>query len=446
MFSRSNHHHDSQRSNSLPPARGSRRPRSPEPTPPESEEEADQHTRSPHTKRIVKKGRTASRTGPDTLDSEPTHTNPSTYAPDTSTPHGPTETPTLTTPLPTPSTHGDAVSEQTRHLETLLDSVLATFVIIQAASTTPVTLSNHANEALSTLYKLTTPLLPSEDRAHAATNATTPALTPELMNPRKQSYADVTKPCQTTSKTKHQARSSPAGATTRHRPSAANQRSSYQHPHSTSRVIASWDGQPVLQSSSSLSQFVRNLNDALKFDHDSAIRGDRRILAANITKSGNVAIHTVNEAIAAALQNRRQMIHAAANAIPDFNRPSYLPMLEVDVPWYGVVIHDLPAASLRDSFDTADAGEDIWALLEGEGGVVRKDIRGKLRILCRDGEEFEKERLSMLVRFEDQRVCDRLCQNGIYLLGSWHRVSRYRERKKRMTPNSSPTPTPPNTT
>ncbi|KAJ3481869.1 hypothetical protein NLJ89_g12176 [Agrocybe chaxingu] len=186
----------------------------------------------------------------------------------------------------------------------------------------------------------------------------------------------------------------------------------------------------------------------LQNERNPGARGEspRKILAANVTKLGNVVIHTVNNAVAAELQNHQQMIWDCASAIPDFVCPSYLPILEVDVPWYGVVIHDLPAESLRHSFDTADSFDDIWTLLEEEGGLVSKDVRGKLRILCRDGEEFEKERLSMLIRFEDQHVCERLCRDGIYLLGSWHRVSRYRERKKRTTPTPSPAPTPPKTT
>ncbi|CAA7257322.1 unnamed protein product [Cyclocybe aegerita] len=46
------------------------------------------------------------------------------------------------------------VVEQTAHLESLLDSVLATLVIIQAAVTMPIALSNHTCESLSVLDKI----------------------------------------------------------------------------------------------------------------------------------------------------------------------------------------------------------------------------------------------------------------------------------------------------
>ncbi|KAJ3496135.1 hypothetical protein NLJ89_g10527 [Agrocybe chaxingu] len=234
--------------------------------PPESESDeakASHQKKSPHTKRTVKKGRTtytpATDNGPDTPAFLPPHAKPlSTDVPPAESHHH----------APTPQTQPepDAVTAQAKHLESLLDSVLATLVIIQAATNTAVTLSNHSRQAL----KLLNTLLPPEDQVQATSSPTPPVPTSEPANHLKQSYADAAKPCQVTPNMTHHARSSPAGATACHRPSAANQRPRHQHRHSTSRLIASWDGHPVPQSSSSLSQFVRNLNNELSHDRNPA--------------------------------------------------------------------------------------------------------------------------------------------------------------------------------
>ncbi|CAA7262598.1 unnamed protein product [Cyclocybe aegerita] len=279
MFSRSNHHHQRQRASSLSVTLGTRRPRSPETTPPESESDEAQKT-SPHTKRTVKRGRTkytpATEDGP-TPAFLPPHTQllPLEGLPAESPHHA-----------PPPRTQPEPVAAQVKHLESLLDSVLATLVIIRAATNTAVALSDHSKR----VFKMLNTLLPLEDPAHATDNLTAPAPTPELASHPKQSYADAAKSCQpeVTSRPTNHARSSPAGATAHHRPSIAEQRPRHPHPHSTSRLIARWDGHPVPQTSSSLSMFVRHLNGMFNLERNPASRGEtpRKILAANCHKVG----------------------------------------------------------------------------------------------------------------------------------------------------------------
>jgi len=142
MFSRSNHHHERQRGGSLPPKAGDRRQRSEESTPDKSESEDAHNKKSPHTRRIVKRGRTTHCLDEDTplfLPSSPNHGS-------LAEPQGSTLHPSIALQA--------VVLEQTRHLEALLDSVLATLVIIQTASTSPVNLSDHSCHALSVLNKL----------------------------------------------------------------------------------------------------------------------------------------------------------------------------------------------------------------------------------------------------------------------------------------------------
>lgn len=76
-------------------------------------------------------------------------------------------------PLPLPTMSYDVTAEQLKHLETLVDSVLATVAIIQAASHQPVAFSAHTQEALKLLNKLVVP-------ATAASSSTTTCPAPRL--------------------------------------------------------------------------------------------------------------------------------------------------------------------------------------------------------------------------------------------------------------------------
>jgi len=403
-----------QRSSSPPPTLGIRRQRSPESASLEPEGEDTLNKTSPHSKRITKRGRITS----------PQWDGPNSSPPSPAAHRLPNEGQTAEDDNSNLLTVGHMVTEETKHLESLLDSVLATLVIIQAASTLPIALSKHAREALTVLNKITN------------NDASTPALPGQLpaKNQPKKSYANATTPRPPTKKTAHKARSSPAGQQPPHMPVAND--CPPRHSHSPNRLIVTWDGNPVPQSATSLNCFVDYLNQQLSPESNGPL--PQKVAAANVTKSGKLIIHAMNDAIAADIQSRTELIHEASAEIPDFVPPSEPPAIEADIPWYGIVIHDLPGESLKHSFDAT--GEDyIISLLESEGGVASKDIRGNIRILCRTGEEAAKKRVSMLVRFEDQYICSRLRRNGIVLLGSWCRVSRYRGPKKKIATPPGPT-------
>jgi len=159
-----------------------------------------------------------------------------------------------------------------------------------------------------------------------------------------------------------------------------------------------------------LSKFVEHLNSELSMVFRLDNTHPRKVVAANVTKAGSIVIHTAAPTVAAELQRQPSVVHSAAGSIPDFKHPDTPPILDLDVPWYGVVIHDIPAGSLLDAFEDKD--EDIWDILERDAGVVLKEVKGDLKILCRKEEIQQQERLSMLVRFENQRNCDRLLRRG----------------------------------
>ena len=130
--------------------------------------------------------------------------------------------------------------EQLKHLELLVDSVLATVTIIQATTSQPVILSPHTQRALKLLNKLVAPTL--------ATTHSAPQ--PKLQGPTMPSYAQATIGSHSTQTVEKTAKPSSAG----HQPSCncTHPRSLHQLCHSAYCLIMQWPGHPVPQSSNSL--------------------------------------------------------------------------------------------------------------------------------------------------------------------------------------------------
>ena len=173
----------------------------PPPNPPAggSQLEALPHTKSPSSQGVIKWARITS-PGPEAQADAPflaSATLPlqTPRQPDSRPPNDLPSTP------PSPTASYDVVANQLKHLESLVDSVLATVVIIQAASSQPITLSTHMQEALELLNKLVVP-------ATSARSCTTTHPVPQSKpgQPTMPSHAQVTK-----GHTTHTAKPSPAG-------------------------------------------------------------------------------------------------------------------------------------------------------------------------------------------------------------------------------------------
>ena len=171
-----------------------------------------------------------------------------------------------------------------------------------------------------------------------------------------------------------------------------------------------WPGYPIPTSPVALDSFVRQLNCSLSGIVRQGSNFQSWIAGANITKSGNLVIHTTAPFTAAQLREHQKDIRVCSDLIPGFKAPpSCIPELELDVPWHGVVFHDLPAASLLAAYE-GDRGDDedalgIWEALEKEAGIPQGQIRD-VRLLCRDEDQENQEHLSLQVMLEDISTCD----------------------------------------
>ena len=191
------------------------------------------------------------------------------------------EEPAPSTLLP-PTTSHDVPVDQLKHLESLVDSVLAAVVIIQAAMSQPVILSPHTRRAIELLNTLVTPT--------SATTCLAPAQ-PKPWEPTMPSYAQAIKgSCSIYAPVEKNFKPSPAG----HQLSCnrARSRSPQQPCHSAYRLIVWWPGHPIPQSSNSLQDFIhafkKHIGDIYQHETGSPLE----LAGTNVTKSGNIVIHS----------------------------------------------------------------------------------------------------------------------------------------------------------
>jgi len=163
-----------------------------------------------------------------------------------------------------------------------------------------------------------------------------------------------------------------------------------------------------------------------------------KIASANLTRSGSMVIHTRAPFTAAQLITKESAIQASLRSIK-WKGDLLKPCLELDMPWHGVVVHGIPAAPLWVAWN--GDGQDIWANLLQDNGILAENVKD-MRILCWEEETELKEQLSLWLMFEDVNLACQVLSDGVFLFGSWCRVSQYHHCKQRNHPQSSST-TPP---
>ncbi len=203
-----------------------------------------------------------------------------------------------------------------------------------------------------------------------------------------------------------------------------------------------WPEHPVPQSSNSLQSFVNDLEKRLNTYLDSS-DPNLELAGANVTRSGNIVIHTKAPHTTALQVQQILQLHEnndvglSGRLIPGFSCPThYRPEVELDIPWHGLVIHDIPAQPLLESYRGDENTNSLWDVVKEQIGLPGTNFRD-LRVLCRDEDMENKDRLSIRIMLDDPRICEHLCRDKTYLFGTQCRVSRYRPRRKRHRPPSS---------
>ena len=413
MFSRLNHHHLGQRSASVPPLAGVRRRRGPDSTPSEASEEGDddsQLKKSPHTRRVVKRGRrTEPPATPGTPQFLPQPTPPA--APFSLDPDGPLARPTPAKHVPRQrSMPTDGALDDMLHLERLLDSALATAVIIQASSPQASLLTAHSRSVLNAIKAITSL---DEPITEAPKHQNVPTAPP------KKSYAQATNLWAAPSAPKRtRPQVPPAGPRNcKTKPTAP-----IKNHRSPQKLILRWY-KPLSVSPAQLLEFVQSTR--------ASGLGDRKkdpIAAANISTAGCVVIHacppfTARDLVPFVDGYVAELADIAGLDMEDLGEP----YVDLDVPWDGMVIHDVPSALIR----TSRENEEFSSVVQEALGLGESNYKGyQLLVRSEVWEAEEREMVSVHVKFEESPGIEMLLTRGVFILGKRCRVSRYQPRKR----------------
>ncbi|KAJ7934428.1 hypothetical protein B0H13DRAFT_2305856 [Mycena leptocephala] len=153
------------------------------------------------------------------------------------------------------------------------------------------------------------------------------------------------------------------------------------------------------------------------------------IRGVNWTSNGNLVIHTRAPYTASQLAavHGKDVISIVQRECGEFQGPA---VLEVDAPWVQVVVHGIPAQPLAASMKFQQ--EDFWTALETMGNT-RAEVKA-VRVLCREEDLEMRDKLSLRLTFSDVGAARRMLASGAFLFGTHCRVSRYRPRQKSTPP------------
>ena len=94
------------------------------------------------------------------------------------------------------------------------------------------------------------------------------------------------------------------------------------------------------------------------------------------------APHMASQILHAIQLGEHTNIALTGQNIPDFHCPNdIIPEVELNLPWYGIVIHDIPAQPLLESYQGSELMEYLWDKVIEQTGLPVKDIQD-LHIMC----------------------------------------------------------------
>ena len=402
MFSRLNHHHRRQRCASVPPqpVAGTRRRRSRDSTPSEVSEEPgdDQLTKSPHTRRVVKRGRATSPTTTPRMPMSPTLFTFNQEEPSAEPPPAPPSSKAVTRPT---------ASDDILYLECLLDSVLATAVIIRTTSPQTSLLTAHSRSVLSAIQAMVSPVKPTTSPVQTAA-------------PQKSYAQAATMPARS---------NHPPVSTPQAPPAGPQKRKTKPVPpikthHSPQKLILRWDT-PLKVSPEHLLELVESTQKCIRFGHC-----EQRVAAANIGSAGCLILHARHPFTARELlPDIDEILESLARITAGLDMDNMgQPDVLLDVPWHSVVIHDVPASMAAASLEDFTFSDKVMQALE----MSTTNYKDSLFLVRQEVWAAQgRETVSVRVRFEDPSGVAKFLSRGTIIMGKKCRVSQYQPRKRR---------------
>ncbi|KAL1687340.1 hypothetical protein GGG16DRAFT_117009 [Schizophyllum commune] len=143
------------------------------------------------------------------------------------------------------------------------------------------------------------------------------------------------------------------------------------------------------------------------------------------TANGNLVVHTYGAFTAQnARDDEKQTIE---NVVQRNCEPSLRPVLELNDPWFGVVLHGIPAADVLAA--KAQSPYRFPNELTNTLGIPSSSLKD-VRLLCPDGDANRVEHVSTRVMITDYSAAVRIINAGANILGHHVRASWYRPRTR----------------
>ncbi|KAJ7438200.1 hypothetical protein B0H11DRAFT_1935391 [Mycena galericulata] len=335
--------------------------------------------------------------------------------------------PTLTTATAgglNPTTITDQLLAHHRHLESLLDSALATLTLITLTNTT--TTLSYTSHVLQVVQALTYHI--AFDSDHTPTPPTVPSNhldnAPTAIAPTA-TYAAVTVP--------HGAQSSslttPDRKTTERRPSPSPP--SRPAPNDThpavpqiTRVVIRFDLEPNHSPTrADPLELYSAIARALSPSEETMFGG------VQWTQRGNLVVKPARHLTAEFLLSQKAKIWKAIHPLLGLPAAYSRPPFELDNPWHSVVFHGVPTPP--------DRKPDTFTLEAVEAWLDPGDVKGPVKafsVLCRPEDFGTKTSVAVRVSLSSEADAQRLVENGGCFHGAQCRVTHYSRKSRSVTP------------
>ncbi|KAF7365768.1 hypothetical protein MVEN_00450700 [Mycena venus] len=323
------------------------------------------------------------------------------------------------------SSHDELLTHY-QHLETLLDSALATLTLIHGISSSPV-YTPHLLGVLRVLDRHITqpsPITMPSDSTTATTATTTPTNAPKF-EPPTATYAAVTvadpQPALTCEAIKHE---SPARAAHLCSP-----------PKQPTRVVIRFDKMPTDQPKpvrASPLHLYKAISLALA---DCDIGNAALVAGVQWSRKGNLVLRPATDTCTAKLLSQQfHRIWPAIRPLLKLSEDYKCPVFETDEQWHSVVFHGVPMPPTRRAGAFSSDLVDISLQTSGASHGVLKSYS----VLCHPEDFQTRDSLALRVSLSSEVDAAHLIKNGGFMAGTWCRVSPYAEKLSISPPLHTP--------
>ncbi|KAJ7896878.1 hypothetical protein B0H13DRAFT_2338080 [Mycena leptocephala] len=344
-------------------------------------------------------------------------------------------TPLATTPHSTVDLCSrDELRAHHQHLETLLDSALATLALIRE-TTTALPYTPHLLAVLRVLnHHIAQSTAPTTGALFPANATPTPTATPmtTTTTTTQATYAAASDP------RRSGPISTPEPNTVKQEPSEpfpprAPRRPAVGKP---TRVIIRFDQKPDQPQPFRASPFslYKNITASLL----SVFQGTgyaKLIAGVQWTRRGNLVLHPATEVCTAKfLAEQEDGIWAAIHPLLRLPETYSRPIFDTDEQWHSVVFHGVPVPPNRrmDPFTHKFIDDCVKS-----DDVLQGEVKG-FSVLCRPEDLQTRSSLALRVSLSSEADALRLIKNGGFMAGTWCKVSHYVEKPRTRVPSPAP--------